>query len=296
MMAVWLCSTFAGHAHHKSDSVVSRPKVGLVLSGGGARGAAHVGVIRLIEEMQLPIDYVAGTSMGAIIGALYATGYTADEMDSLLMAQDWKMLLSNDIPRKMQPYALRIAKKRHQLNIPYRNSVPADNSVHYQDADIKVRRNGLRAFPKMLARPGLIDGQNLLNEFTRLTFVHHDSVSYSQLPRPFACVAADLVTGEGVVLDHGYLAESMRASMSIPGVFYPVYKGNQVLVDGGVVNNYPVDVARNMGADIIIGVELNTGVSTVSELHSFSNTLSGRWELSCTQRMYAIPTCSSDRS
>lgn len=271
MMAVWLCSTFAGHAHHKSDSVVSRPKVGLVLSGGGARGAAHVGVIRLIEEMQLPIDYVSGTSMGAIIGALYATGYTADEMDSLLMAQDWKMLLSNDIPRKMQPYALRIAKKRHQLNIPYRNSVPADNSVHYQDADIKVRRNGLRAFPKMLARPGLIDGQNLLNEFTRLTFAHHDSVSYSQLPRPFACVAADLVTGEGVVLDHGYLAESMRASMSIPGVFYPVYKGNQVLVDGGVVNNYPVDVARDMGADIIIGVELNTGASTVSELHSFSS-------------------------
>lgn len=271
MLAVWLCSTFVGHAHHKSDSVVSRPKVGLVLSGGGARGAAHVGVIRLIEEMQLPIDYVAGTSMGAIIGALYATGYTADEMDSLLMAQDWKMLLSNDIPRKMQPYALRIAKKRHQLNIPYRNSVPADNSVHYQDADIKVRRNGLRAFPKMLARPGLIDGQNLLNEFTRLTFAHHDSVSYSQLPRPFACVAADLVTGEGVVLDHGYLAESMRASMSIPGVFYPVYKGNQVLVDGGVVNNYPVDVARDMGADIIIGVELNTGASTVSELHSFSS-------------------------
>ena len=209
--------------------------------------------------------------MGAIIGALYATGYTADEIDSLLMIQDWKTLLSNDVPRKIQPYALRRAKKRHQLSIPYKNNVPTENSAHHQDTGIKVRGNGLRTFPKMLARPGLIDGQNLLNEFATLTFAHHDSVSYHTFPRPFACVAADLVTGESVVLDHGYLAESMRASMSIPGVFYPVYKDNQVLVDGGVVNNYPVDVARNMGADIIIGVELNTGVSAASELHSFSS-------------------------
>lgn len=268
---LWLFVVSATYAQQASDTLSARPKIGLVLSGGGARGAAHVGVIRLIEEMQLPVDYVTGTSMGAIIGALYATGYTADEIDSLLMIQDWKTLLSNDVPRKIQPYALRRAKKRHQLSIPYKNNVPTENSAHHQDTGIKVRGNGLRTFPKMLARPGLIDGQNLLNEFATLTFAHHDSVSYHTFPRPFACVAADLVTGESVVLDHGYLAESMRASMSIPGVFYPVYKGNQVLVDGGVVNNYPVDVARNMGADIIIGVELNTGVSAASELHSFSS-------------------------
>ena len=268
---LWLFVVSATYAQQVSDTLSARPKIGLVLSGGGARGAAHVGVIRLIEEMQLPVDYVTGTSMGAIIGALYATGYTADEIDSLLMIQDWKTLLSNDVPRKIQPYALRRAKKRHQLSIPYKNSVPTENSAHHQDTGIKVRGNGLRTFPKMLARPGLIDGQNLLNEFATLTFAHHDSVSYHTFPRPFACVAADLVTGESVVLDHGYLAESMRASMSIPGVFYPVYKDNQVLVDGGVVNNYPVDVARNMGADIIIGVELNTGVSAASELHSFSS-------------------------
>ena len=268
---LWLFVVSATYAQQASDTLSARPKIGLVLSGGGARGAAHVGVIRLIEEMQLPVDYVTGTSMGAIIGALYATGYTADEIDSLLMIQDWKTLLSNDVPRKIQPYALRRAKKRHQLSIPYKNNVPTENSAHHQDTGIKVRGNGLRTFPKMLARPGLIDGQNLLNEFATLTFAHHDSVSYHTFPRPFACVAADLVTGESVVLDHGYLAESMRASMSIPGVFYPVYKDNQVLVDGGVVNNYPVDVARNMGADIIIGVELNTGVSAASELHSFSS-------------------------
>ena len=269
-LAVWWCAASAHHAQARTDTSSVRPKVGLVLSGGGARGAAHVGVIRLIEEMGIPVDYVAGTSMGAIIGALYATGYTADEMDSLLMAQDWKILLSNDIPRRMQPYALRIDKRRYQVSIPYEKNMPTENSVRYQDAGIKVRKMSLATFPKVLARPGLIDGQNLLNEFSRLTFTYHDSLDYRNLPRPFACVAADLVTGETVVLDHGYLAESMRASMSIPGVFYPVYKGDRVLVDGGVVNNYPVDVARDMGADIIIGVEVNASQPAASELHSFS--------------------------
>lgn len=269
-LVLWLCTASATRAQGCADTLSSRPKVGLVLSGGGARGAAHVGVIRLIEEMGIPIDCVAGTSMGAIIGALYAIGYTADDMDSLLMVQDWRVLLSNDIPRTMQPYALRMDKRHYQVNIPYENNVPTENSARYQDAGIKVRKTSLRAFPKVMARPGLIDGQNLMNEFARLTFTYHDSLSYHTLPRPFACVAADLVTGEPVVLDHGYLAESMRASMSIPGVFYPVYRGTQVLVDGGVVNNYPVDVARAMGADIIIGVELNASRPAASELYSFS--------------------------
>ena len=268
-IVLWLCIVALAHAEQDTTSAL-RPKVGLVLSGGGARGAAHVGVIRLLEEMQIPVDYVAGTSMGAIVGALYAIGYTADEMDSLLMVQNWKILLSNDIPRTMQPYAQRVNKMRYQVNVPYENNAPYENSARYQDAGIKVRKTSLRTFPKVLARPGLIDGQNLLNEFSKLTFAYHDSLAYSTLPHPFACVAADLVTGEGVVLDHGYLAESMRASMSIPGVFYPIYKGHQVLVDGGVVNNYPVDVARAMGADIIIGVELNASTPTSDELHSFA--------------------------
>lgn len=269
-LSLWLGTASADCVGHSTDSLCPRPKVGLVLSGGGARGAAHVGVIRLIEEMGIPIDYVAGTSMGAIIGALYAIGYTADDMDSLLMVQDWRVLLSNDIPRTMQPYARRMSKRHCQVNIPYENSVPMENSARYQDAGIKVRKTSLAAFPKVLARPGLIDGQNLLNEFARLTFNYHDSLSFRTLPRPFACVAADLVTGQPVVLEYGYLAEAMRASMSIPGVFYPVYKGNQVLVDGGVVNNYPVDVVRAMGADIVIGVELNASRPAASDLHSFS--------------------------
>ena len=274
-----LCSASLCYAQEQVEGLskpsdadwTERPKVGLVLSGGGARGAAHIGVIRLLEELQIPVDCVAGTSMGAIVGGLYAIGYTADEMDSLLMAQDWKMLLSNDVPRKMQPYDSRIAKRRYQVSTPYDNDSRTGNSAHYRDAGISVRQNSRRTFPKVLVRPGLIDGQNLQNKFFELTFAYHDSVAYDIFPRPFACVATDLITGEGVVLNHGFLSESIRASMSIPGVFYPVYKGNQVLVDGGVVNNYPVDVARHMGADIIIGVNLNGGKVTVEELHSFTS-------------------------
>ena len=253
------------------DTIPMRPKVGLVLSGGGARGAAHIGVIRLLEEMNIPIDYVVGTSMGAIVGGLYAIGYTADDIDSLMMAQDWKSLLSNDTPRRQQPYTQRMERKLYQISIPYEKNALTENSVHYRDAGIKVRRSSLQTFPKVLARPGLIDGENILSEFIRLTSSYGDSVSYDLLPHPFACVAADLVTGKEIVLKEGRLAESMRASMSIPGVFYPVYKDNQVLVDGGIVNNYPVNVARNMGADIIIGVELNSAHIESRDLQSFAS-------------------------
>lgn len=219
--------------------------------------------------MQIPIDIVTGTSMGAIVGGLYAIGYTPDEMDSLLMAQDWGMLLSNGVPRAMQPYAQRKTEQQYQINIPYTKKGRTESTTRYRDAGIKVQKHSLHRFPKVLTRPGLIDGQNLLNLFTQLTIAYHDSTHYSQLPRPYACVATDLVTGEAVVLDKGFLAESMRASMSIPGVFYPVYKENQVLVDGGVINNYPVDVARAMGADIIIGVDLSTYSTTAQSLQTF---------------------------
>ena len=268
-LALWLFVSTICPAQ-SVDTLSLRPRVGLVLSGGGARGAAHVGAIRLLEEMQIPVDYVVGTSMGAIIGALYAVGYTADEMDSLMMTQDWRLLLSNDLPRQEQPYAQRMARKRYQVNIPYEKGVLTENSSAYRDAGIKVRRTSLQTFPKVLARPGLIDGQNLMKKFTALTSAYPDSMSYDALPRPFACVATDLVTGREVVLRSGHLAESIRASMAIPGVFYPIYKGNQVLVDGGVVNNYPVDVARQMGADVVIGVEVNSAIIHATDLHSFA--------------------------
>lgn len=270
-LAVWLCEVVVAYAPTPADTLPTRPKVGLVLSGGGARGSAHVGVIRLLEEMDIPIDYVVGTSMGAIVGGLYAIGYTAGDMDSLMMVQDWKTLLGNDVPRRQQPYAQRMARRQYQVNLPFEKRAFNENSVYYRDAGIKVRRSSLQTFPKVLARPGLIDGRNLLAEFTALTYPYTDSVAYDIFPHTFACVATDLVTGKEVVLKQGRLAESMRASMSIPGVFYPIYKGSQVLVDGGVVNNYPVNVARDMGADIIIGVEVNTATISARELQSFAS-------------------------
>ena len=270
LIVLAICIATVCHARQGVDTArVDRPKVALVLSGGGARGAAHIGVIRLIEEMGIPIDIVTGTSMGAIVGALYAVGYTAGEMDSLLMTRDWKVLLSNGVPRTMQPYAQRMSERSFQVNIPYAKNERAEGNARYRDAGIRVRRSSERTFPKVLARPGLIDGQNLLNEFTQLTIAYHDSTDYTLLPRPYACVATDLVTGDAVVLDHGFLAESMRASMSIPGVFYPIYRDSMVLVDGGVVNNYPVDVARAMGADIVIGVDLSTGTINEQSLRTF---------------------------
>ena len=271
VISVCICLSMVCRAHHGVDSmaVTNSPKIALVLSGGGARGAAHIGVIRLIEELKIPIDIVTGTSMGAIVGALYSIGYTADEMDSLLMTRDWKMLLSNGVSRQIQPYSLRMTERRYQINIPYEENIRTEENARYRDAGIRVRRNSERTFPKVLSRPGLIDGQNLLNEFTALTIAFHDSVNYENFPRAFACVATDLVTGDAVVLNRGFLAESMRASMSIPGVFYPIYRDSMVLVDGGVVNNYPVNVARAMGADIVIGVDLSTGVTTPSTLMTF---------------------------
>lgn len=270
VLAIGLCMVWVCYARQCIDTAcVERPKVALVLSGGGARGAAHVGVIRYIEELGIPIDMVTGTSMGAIVGALYAIGYTADEMDSLLMTRDWKVLLSNGVSLGMQPYSLRMSERSFQVNIPYTDNERAEGNVRYRDAGIRVRRSSERTFPKVLARPGLIDGQNLLNEFTQLTIAYHDSLDYALLPRPFACVATDLVSGNAVALHHGFLAESMRASMSIPGVFYPIYRDGMVLVDGGVVNNYPVDVARDMGADIVIGVDLSTGTMNEKSLRSF---------------------------
>ena len=271
LTTAWLCIAATHAIPLDSDTISRRPTIALVLSGGGARGAAHVGVIRLIEEMQIPIDYVVGTSMGAIIGALYSIGYTAEEMDSLLLIQDWKTLLSNELPRQQQPYAERMTRKSYQVNIPYEKGVLTDNSSLYRDAGIKVRRSSLQAFPKILARPGLIDGLNLMDKFNELTSHYPDSISYDTLPHAFACVAADLITGHEVVLRQGRLAESMRASMAIPGVFYPIYKEGQVLVDGGVINNYPVNVAHDMGADIVIGVEVNSSQINPRELHSFAS-------------------------
>lgn len=228
----------------KADSHQPRKKVGLVLSGGGAKGMAHIGAIKIIEEAGIPIDYVVGTSMGSIIGGLYAIGYTPEQMDSMVRNQDWGFLLSDQILRKDMNMLEREADEKYVISVPFSKSAIQDLTG------------------------GLIKGQNISNLFSELTLGYHDSLNFNKLPIPFACVAENIVKGEEYVFHEGVLSTAMRASMAIPGVFTPVRLDSMVLVDGGVVNNYPVNVAKQMGADVIIGVDVQSELKTANELEN----------------------------
>lgn len=219
-----------------------RKKVGLVLSGGGAKGVAHIGALKVIEEAGIPIDYVVGTSMGSIIGGLYAIGYTPEQMDSMVRCQDWTFLLSDQVNRKDKNMHERERDEKYIISVPF-----SKNSIKEVTG-------------------GLIKGQNIDNMFSELTMGYHDSLDFNKLPTPYACVAEDIATGKEVVFHNGELSTAMRASMAIPGVFTPVRLGNMVLIDGGVINNYPVDVARSMGADVIIGVDVQSELKPADEL------------------------------
>ena len=227
----------------------SRKKVGIVLSGGGAKGMAHIGALKVIEKAGIPIDYVVGTSMGSIIGGLYSIGYTPEQLDSMVRRQDWTFLLSDKIPRSEQNMAEREAAEKYVFSLPF-------------GKDAKTQAIG-----------GLIKGQNLANLFSELTVGYHDSIDFNKLPIPFACVSENIVNGNEVNFHKGVLATAMRASMAIPGVFTPVRLDSMVLVDGGVVNNYPVNVARAMGADIIIGVDVQSDLKPANELNSAGSIL-----------------------
>ena len=221
-----------------------RKKVGVVLSGGGAKGMAHIGVLKVIEKAGIPIDYVVGTSMGSIIGGLYSIGYSPEQLDSMVRRQDWTFLLSDKIPRSEQNLSERDASQKYVFSIPFGKGVKAE------------------------VFGGLIRGQNLANLFSELTIGYHDSINFNKLPIPFACVSENIVNGNEVNFHEGVLATAMRASMAIPGVFTPVRLDSMVLVDGGVVNNYPVNVARAMGADLIIGVDVQSELKPAGELNS----------------------------
>lgn len=226
-----------------------RPKVGVVLSGGGAKGAAHVGVLKVLEENNIPIDYIAGTSIGAIVGGLYAIGYSAHELDSLIMTQNWNILMSDRIPRLERSFERKQAENKFLVRIPF-------GAGDYSRLGARRQRKPEET-PILSNLPmALVNGQNVYNLLTRLSVGYQDSLDFNRMPIPFACVAVDLVGKKEVVFRNGSLVDAIRASMAIPGYFSPVRMGDMVLVDGGVLNNYPVDVCRAMGADIIIGVKL----------------------------------------
>ena len=220
-----------------------RPKVGVVLSGGGAKGVAHIGALKVIEELGIPVDIVVGTSMGSIIGGMYAIGYTPQQMDSLVRQQDWTFLLTDRVNRREQNMAVRKANETYLISVSPSSSLKKD----------------------LLG--GAIRGENLSNMFSRLTIGYHDSIDFNKLPIPFACVAEDVASGKDVVFHSGVLATAMRSSMAIPAVFTPIRIDSMVLVDGGTVNNYPVDVARKMGADFVIGVDVQNNKRNSSQLN-----------------------------
>lgn len=222
-----------------------RPKIGLVLSGGGARGAAHIGVLRAIEELHVPIDYIAGTSMGAIVGGLYASGMSPYELEQALTEIDWGEIFT-DRP------------DRRQLSV--RRKV--DDAIFLVNKDIGFKDGKLRL------PAGFIQGQKLYVKLQELTLPTAGINDFDELNIPFRAVASDLATGEAVVLDSGELASAMRASMAVPAVFAASEADSKMLVDGGISNNLPIDVVRDMGADILIVVDISTPLRPKEELTS----------------------------
>jgi NTE family protein len=228
-----------------ANGSADRPKIGLALSGGGARGAAHIGVLKVLEEYRIPIDYIAGTSMGAIVGGLYASGLSSHELESLISEVDWADTFVDRIPRKDRSFR---RKRDDDLFLVKNKPGVAPGGFH---------------FP-----PGILDGQKIDLLLKKCTLPVVTVRDFDDLAIPFRAVAADIVTGEPVVLDHGDLALAMRASMSIPVVFAPREIDGRLLVDGGVSSNLPVDVVRRMGADVVIAVDISTPLAEREQIQS----------------------------
>ena len=208
-----------------------RPKIGLVLSGGGAKGFAHIGVLKVLEEAGVKIDYITGTSMGAVVGGLYASGYSATQIDSIFYNTDFDELLQDYIPRASKSFYEKNNDQMYALSLPFNK--------------LKI------GIPIALSK-----GMYNYNLLSKLTHKVRHIRDFSKLPIPFLCVATDIEKGEQVILDHGYLAQAMLASSAFPSLFSPVEIDGKLLIDGGVVNNYPVEEIRKMGADIVIGVDV----------------------------------------
>ena len=226
-----------------------RPKIALVLSGGGAKGFAHIGVLKVLEEEGIPIDIIVGTSMGSLVGGIYALGYSATEIEKIVKKQDWDTLLTDDVPRMFLSKNDQLIKQRYLFSLPINDK-------------------------KKLSLPiGVIKGQNVLNLFCGLAANVPENADFSKFPVSFACVATDLETGKEVVLTKGYLPTAMFSSMAIPAAFQTSERDGMLLIDGGVVNNFPTDVAKRMGADIIIGVDIRNDFYDRRNLKSMGNVL-----------------------
>ena len=255
MAAVLLSIVAAAQTGHGAEQ---RKKVGVVLSGGGAKGMAHIGVLKVLERAGIPVDIVTGTSMGSIIGGLYAIGYNAQALDSMVRVQDWTYVISDREDLRRQSLGDR--KKQ--------------NTYFFSTGMTIGKRDGNAG--------GLIKGKNLAELFQQLCTGYTDSLDFTTgLPIPFACVATNIIDNSEVDFHSGRLPQAMRASMAIPAAFSPVRIGDQVLVDGGLKNNYPADIARAMGAEVIIGVTVQGAPKVAEDLGNTMSILSQIIDVNC---------------
>jgi NTE family protein len=238
-----LCLLLLAQALHAAEG--ERPRVGLVLSGGGARGAAHVGVLKVLDEMHVPVDAIAGTSMGAVVGGLYASGMSGAEIETLIRSVNWQDAFRDRPPRE----ELGFRRKQDERNFLVRFA-------------LGVKDTGF------VLPPGLVQGQKLEQVLRNAALPVAEIQRFDRLPIPFRAIATDLETGQPVVMDSGDLVTAMRASMSAPGVFSPAQRDGRMLVDGGLVDNLPIDTARAMGVDVLIVVDVSFPLYQRAELTS----------------------------
>lgn len=244
------------------ESSEFRPKIGLALSGGGALGISHIGVLEIIDSLGIPIDYVAGTSMGALIGAVYSMGYSTEEMKEIIFNVDWQDLFDDEPSRNKLPLFEKSETGKYQLNLELDGFTPKLPS-------------------------GLIQGQKIQMLFSTITAPYESVANFDELPIPFRCVSADLVTGREVVFKDGSLSMALRASMSIPTAFSPVDYGDSLLVDGGLTNNFPTDIVKNMGADYVIGIALDGGNHSKNKLKSIFDILDRTTDIPRLAKLYS---------
>ena len=259
LAAALLSSTINGQT---DSTAVSRKKVAVVLSGGGAKGMAHIGVLKVLERAGIPVDIVTGTSMGSIIGGLYAIGYNANALDSMVRVQDWGYVITDK------------------------------EDLHRQSLDDRRKQNtylfstGLTIGKRDMQAGGIIKGKNLAELFQQLCMGYTDSLDFTRdLRIPFACVATNIIDNSEVDFHNGRLPQAMRASMAIPAAFSPVRIGNKVLVDGGLKNNYPADIAREMGAEIIIGVTVQGAPKVAEDMGGTMSILSQIIDVNCKNKL-----------
>ena len=257
LACVLVCGTVSAQQEE-----TERKKVAVVLSGGGAKGMAHIGVLKVLEKAGIPVDIVTGTSMGSIIGGLYAIGYNANALDSMVRVQDWTYVISDREDMRNQS----IDDRQKQ-------------NTYFFTTGMTIGKRDMNA-------GGFIKGKNLAELFQQLCTGYTDSLDFTKdLPIPFACVATNIVDNSEVDFHSGRLAQAMRASMAIPAAFSPVRIGDMVLVDGGLKNNYPADIARQMGADVIIGVTVQGAPKVAEDMNGTMSIISQIVDVNCKNKV-----------